>query len=897
MSNTTILYKAFNKTFSLPYYMCSDQFDDCPQMNSSYVSSYVPSCTSHTTKIYKTFNKTMCLSCNMFSGHQQGCPQFVSSLVTSMLSNDEMYKCCSDSTLNDEMYSQSCCNSMYQNVRSSCHYDLNMNINNNILTNDPLSESVVNLSSMSLTPDMLSVLNFCPTPGEPDINELRHDLDKFHVSLRRDLFFNKTVPTNNPNDSNISNITMNSQDFGPDPDDPFDHRNFRNKSNWCPKGPTNLESLITFNEAQLTKYKPMAPSNHNLTRGEKLALADLSHKIQIVIKPADKGSAVVVQDRDDYIREGMRQLNNPNFYIETPEDLTHKHNLEINSLVDELEQNGEIHKKCAEYLTNAQPRTSQLYLLPKIHKKQNPVPGRPIVSANNSPTERISEFVDYFLKPIVKTTKSFVKDTTDFINKIEAIPPLKQNALLCTVDVTSLYTNIPNTEGILASASYLNQERRGHHHPSNANLTRILDYVLTKNNFDFNQKHYLQVGGTAMGTRVAPSFANLFMANFEDKYVYTYPTQPSTWLRYIDDIFLIWEHSRSELDTFLTHLNTCHHSIKFTSEISDAQINFLDTTVKLDANNKLYTDLFCKSTDSHNYLRFDSAHPSHCKNSLPHSQFMRVRRICSRLEDYDRNAIMLGKHFLRRGYPSEKIQEALITNRRADRSKLLTISTDKSAETKNDNLFVINTHVPGENPLKNIIEQNWPILGRTNTTSSLHGKKIIFGKRRNKNLRDILVSAKLPDPSKTSKDEPLHKCITRKCRYCPKMDLSGSIISHTTKRSYLTKQYASCKSNNLIYCMTCKVCNKQYVGQTKNTIIKRFSKHFDNIRLKKQDDPIGRHFSSPGHNGITDVIIHALDFISAPKDSPPGQQLRDELERKWMHRLQTISPLGLNTVD
>jgi hypothetical protein len=74
--------------------------------------------------------------------------------------------------------------------------------------------------------------------------------------------------------------------------------------------------------------------------------------------------------------------------------------------------------------------------------------------------------------------------------------------------------------------------------PSNDTITSLLEHVLTKNNFDFDHKHYLQVGGTAMGTKVAPSFANIFMADFEEQHVYTYPTKPSLWLRYIDDIFL-----------------------------------------------------------------------------------------------------------------------------------------------------------------------------------------------------------------------------------------------------------------------------------------------------------------------------------------------------------------------
>ena len=72
--------------------------------------------------------------------------------------------------------------------------------------------------------------------------------------------------------------------------------------------------------------------------------------------------------------------------------------------------------------------------------------------------------------------------------------------------------------------------------------------VLTFNNFEFNNNQYLQVGGTAMGTRLAPSYANIFMADFETKNVYTYTPQPLWWKRYIDDIFVLWTHGEDELN-------------------------------------------------------------------------------------------------------------------------------------------------------------------------------------------------------------------------------------------------------------------------------------------------------------------------------------------------------------
>ena len=73
--------------------------------------------------------------------------------------------------------------------------------------------------------------------------------------------------------------------------------------------------------------------------------------------------------------------------------------------------------------------------------------------------------------------------------------------------------------------------------------------ILTMNNFTFNDKNYLQIHGTAMGTRMAPSYANLFLAKFETDALSRAPYQPHTWWRYIDDIFMIWTHSVDDLQT------------------------------------------------------------------------------------------------------------------------------------------------------------------------------------------------------------------------------------------------------------------------------------------------------------------------------------------------------------
>ena len=75
--------------------------------------------------------------------------------------------------------------------------------------------------------------------------------------------------------------------------------------------------------------------------------------------------------------------------------------------------------------------------------------------------------------------------------------------------------------------------------PSNESICELLELVLTCNNFQFNGENYVQIGGTAMGTKVAPSLANIFMADFEDKFVSNYHLKPLLYKKIIDDIVMI----------------------------------------------------------------------------------------------------------------------------------------------------------------------------------------------------------------------------------------------------------------------------------------------------------------------------------------------------------------------
>ena len=87
----------------------------------------------------------------------------------------------------------------------------------------------------------------------------------------------------------------------------------------------------------------------------------------------------------------------------------------------------------------------------------------------------------------------------------------------------------------------------------------MMHLILVLNNFIFNNEFFLQIKGTAMGTRAAPNYANIFMGAFERKYIYNSKYYTHIWFycRYIDDIFLIWTGSQEELQEFFEYIKGC----------------------------------------------------------------------------------------------------------------------------------------------------------------------------------------------------------------------------------------------------------------------------------------------------------------------------------------------------
>ena len=122
---------------------------------------------------------------------------------------------------------------------------------------------------------------------------------------------------------------------------------------------------------------------------------------------------------------------------------------------------------------------------------------------------------------------------------------------------------------------------------------------MNNNVFEFNGTFLLQNSGKAIGTKIAPSYANIFMSIFEEHLQGLSSTKPAVWLRFIDDIFLVWTEGPQKFLDFMQLINAQHPNIKFTFDYSQSSVHFLDVTIFKDLNGPISTDLFVKPTDTH----------------------------------------------------------------------------------------------------------------------------------------------------------------------------------------------------------------------------------------------------------------------------------------------------------
>ncbi|CAJ0928078.1 unnamed protein product [Ranitomeya imitator] len=188
-------------------------------------------------------------------------------------------------------------------------------------------------------------------------------------------------------------------------------------------------------------------------------------------------------------------------------------------MIDEAFYSGTIDSKLAKYLKVEHPLVPILYTLPKIHRDLQRPPGRPIVSGRGSLFNKISFFLDRLFRKFAVSAPSYERDMSDFIKSLEAVQVV-DSTWLVSFDVTSLYTSIKHARGLSAVGVTL----------AGSDMALVcarfalaqLEFILRRTFFLFSDGYYLQHLGTSMGSNVAPTYANIYMAVLEgDETIHT----------------------------------------------------------------------------------------------------------------------------------------------------------------------------------------------------------------------------------------------------------------------------------------------------------------------------------------------------------------------------------------
>ena len=747
---------------------------------------------------------------------------------------------------------------------------------NGRLTGRFVSGNVVNLSRKELSAEDISLLSkglkFSPTPTDIDKAKLKEDLEAFKRRMRLRWHFRD-----------------NEDSFSEDNND----NKFRIKSSWQPpKEDPVLENYLSLLEKEVMSVSPEGKNFSNLSPSEQLSLKQLKSDRNIVIKEADKGLAVVVWERGDYISEANRQLDDRQVYEEVEVDPSVDLGKTVNSRLNEMREEDPGLEEVTEYLKVKDSKLGRFYLLPKIHKGLSSVKGRPVISNCGTITEHISEYLDHHLNPLVSQSRSYVKDTNHFLPRLSKLGKIPEGAMLCTVDVVGLYPSIPHGEGLEAVREAL--DRRENPGVPTDTLVGLASLVLENNYFEFNDRIYRQKLGTAIGTKFAPAYANLFMTRLEERLLEASADKPLVWMRFIDDVFFIWTHGEEKLESFINHLNSSHETIKFTSEQSRDRISFLDVQVSVGEGGILSTDLFCKPTDTHQYLHKKSCHPWHTKKAIPYGQALRFRRICSEDRQFQERVGELAGWLKDRGYEESLVNEQIDRVRRLDRTALLANAGNRTNDQgRGERVPLVATYHPALNSLGKVARRLHPML----TNSEEHGRVFpeppLIAFRRCKNLKDILVRARLSNEGNGGTDKKgCSRCGKSRCQVCNVMSNSEHFHSNIDSREYRINYSSNCDSSNVVYLLECTVCGVQYVGSTCTPFRLRFnnykacSRKFNSGASVPQAE-FFRHFTEEGHQGfLKDISVKIIDRLTG------GNRMRESF---WQYRLDCFTPKGLNT--
>lgn len=595
----------------------------------------------------------------------------------------------------------------------------------------------------------------------------------------------------------------------------------------------------------------------------------IKHKPFRVLE-ADKniGAVILSEELENFL--ALNSLDDATTYLKLDTNPLSSTQDSIVNILDSLVHSKKISKKCRNLLIVSAPKLGKFRILPKLHKEKFGI--RPIINCIDSPTSQICLFVFLLLHPFVVCTESYLQDSQHLLQLLANIDVTTFKELyLYSCDFESLYTNIELELALNLVLEFANEKKvLDLEHINIEGFKQLLIIIFNNNIFKFKNNFFRQIRGLAMGSICGPVLANVVVYKLESKWLFIH--KPLVYKRYIDDIFIL-SNTLIDLVVFKGTFGNLRLNIKIGQEVE-----FLDLRVIYDnIYSNIKTLLYIKPTNTFSYLQFNSNHKDSIFKNIPISLLIRVRRICSNSIEYFYFSRLFISQLVQRGYSYSYLFSIVRNIFKKNRLSLLPykekIDDDQFGKSKSNHFFVIPFN-------KSNISVNKIISNSFDTTKNIFNLdfKINVVNSVNNSLRKIFIhSGSLSLKNYNFKCSP---CLLDKCKSC-EFFVIKNLINFNKKFSLPVLSQCNCKSKDCIYIIHCIFCDCFYIGETMQTLEKRFECHLSNIRCflpyVKEISEVAFHFNKKGHN----IKEHLRIFLFASGIS--NEETRKNIESELIH--------------
>ncbi len=697
---------------------------------------------------------------------------------------------------------------------------------------------------------------------------------------------------------------------------------------------TIVERLVAAHDAALLHTREKKAQRSNLSKDESDGLKwikEMTIKGKISVVQADKGGAILIVRPELLRKKVLEKLENPQLYTK----LTNNPLNDLKKELFDLWKIGKMRKFVSEKMAyevvgvtennnmsthpRFKPGESYFYPLLKIHKvpKVDLLPGveppaRLVTSLRHGIAKRSDVFLaDRFLKPLEKDyCKDLLRDTSDALRWLDTadreISSETKKTINCfTFDFKSLYDSLePNL--VKEAIKKAMDSCRSEWSTDLCNwILSLIDFSLRSSVAKYEGSWWKQNNGIPTGGSLCVQLANITVYYVMSTKVYNLPNMMvdmKSIKRYIDDGGGFHLGNEDQFKGWIDEVNRIIgvlglHIDEWNYRRNSEFINLLDILYCFDVDGVLQTDLYIKETDSRAYLNFGSAHPNHTFSGNVYSQSLRLRRIINSDQRLQARLTELKDVFVRARYPSKMVTE--ITNKVQNSAR--NIAEQAKQEEDCDKILVVSTYGADQN-IVDVVKESEKSFKQTQSFRNQHGTLFKFVKKVGPSLRT--QTNNLKNQALGTMKGCAKQCNGRGCKTCSMLIKTPFVMIGNKKVKLMN---GSCKTFNLCYLALCEICSKPYTGRTVTELHNRTSGHrscYKEILKKSQENKLDDIDSSSDlyqlglhlhlDHGFTDpnafdryMKFGILDIVN-PKDI-------DKKEYKWMHKLNTFQPMGINT--